>query len=116
MEFFLLQLPYLFSTSLAATWYHQGSDGKWAVAIYCAIWVYISLMYVIILRHLRGHEHLAVNVSRISLKAILRKSYVGVCVYLLATLLSFIVPVIAFLLCLSFITYYVGVNHKVVTA
>ena len=105
-----------FSTSLAAAWYRQGTDSKSAVAIYCAIWVYTSVMYVTILRHLLDHEHLAVNVSRVNLKMILRKSYVGISVYITATALAFVFPVVAFLLCLSFITYYVGVDHKVVTA
>ncbi len=102
-----------FSTSLAATWYHQGADGKWAVAIYCAIWVYTSLIYARILSHLLGHEHLSKSIKGERLKIILRKSYVGVFVYLLATLLAFVLPIVAFILCLSFITYYIGVNHKV---
>lgn len=104
-----------FSTSLAATWYRQGADSKWAVSIYCAIWVYTSSMYAIILRHLLGHEHLSKDINNVRLKIILRKSYVGVCVYILATLLAFVLPIVAFILCLSFIVYYVGVNHKVVT-
>ncbi len=102
-----------FSTSLAATWYHQGADGKWAVAIYCAIWVYTSLIYARILRHLLGHEHLSKSINSERLRVILKKSYVGVFVYILATLLAFALPIVAFILCLSFITYYIGVNHKI---
>ena len=99
-----------FSTSLAATWYREGSDSKWAVAIYCAIWVYTSVMYVTILRHLMGHEHLSANVNRANLKVSLRKSYVGVAVYMIATLLSLVFPIVAFLFCLSFIAYYVVIR------
>lgn len=105
-----------FSTSLAATWYRQGADSKWAVAIYCAIWVYTSVIYATILRHLLDHEHLSKSINSARLRIILRKSYVGVLVYILATLLAFVFPIVAFILCLSFITYYIGVNHKVKTA
>ena len=104
----IVLIPY--STSLAASWYREGSDSKWAVAIYCAIWVYTCVMYVTILRHLMGHEHLSANVNRANLKVSLRKSYVGVAVYMAATLLSFVFPIVAFLFCLIFITYYVVIR------
>ncbi len=103
-----------FSTSLAATWYNQGSNAKWAIALYCAIWVYTSGMFIFIISHLMSHEHLAPNTSGVTLKSLLRKGYIGISVYLIATIVALFIPIAAFFICFALAFYYVvGVQEEV---
>lgn len=103
-----------FSTSLAATWYNQGTNARWAIGIYCGIWVYTSAMYIIIIRHLMEHEHLSENASGVTLKSLLSKGYVGISIYIVATLVSAFLPLAAFTICFVLAFYYiVGVQQEV---
>lgn len=103
-----------FSTSLAATWYNQGANARWAITIYCAIWVYTSGMYILIIRHLMEHEHLSANVTGVTLKSLLRKGYVGISIYIVATLAALFLPLAAFGICFALAFYYVvGVQQEV---
>jgi uncharacterized membrane protein len=106
-----------FTTSLAAVWYNQGSNAKWAIGIYCANWVYVSSTYLLVIRHLMGHEHLSVNVTGITLKSLLRKGFIGIYIYIAATMIAFIFPIVAFFICLCLAVYYVfGVLDESVVA
>jgi uncharacterized membrane protein len=96
-----------FSTSLAALWYNQGSDAKWAIGIYCANWVYVSATYIIVIRHLLSHEHLSSHATGVTLTSLLRKGNIGIVAYLIATLVSLFYPIVAFFICLALATYYV---------
>jgi len=102
-----------FSTSLAATWFNQSSSAKWAIAFYCAIWVYTSGMFILIIRHLMSHEHLAANITGITLKSILRKGYYGISIYIIAMLMAFVLPIVSFAICSVLAAYYVvGVKEE----
>ena len=102
-----------FSTSLGANWYNQGSNAKWAAAVYCANWVYVSSFFILTIYHLRSHEHLSSNLSGSSLRSLHRKGIVGFSAYILATIMAFIYPAIAFLLCLGLALFYVfGVQQE----
>ncbi len=104
-----------FSTSLAATWINQGSNAKWAITVYCGIWVYTSAMYILIIRHLMEHEHLSANVTGVTLKSLLRKGYIGITIYILATIVAAFYPVAAFIMCFTLVFYYViGVQQETV--
>jgi len=103
-----------FSTSMAATWFDQGSNAKWAVGIYCANWVYVSGFFILTIHHLMSHEHLSSNATGATLKSLSRKGYIGIFAYLMATMCCLIYPVLAFLICLSLAVYYVfGVAEEV---
>ncbi len=102
-----------FSTSLAATWYNQGSNAKWAISLYCAIWVYTSAMFIFIISHLMNHEHLAPNTTGVTLKSLLRKGYIGIAVYFIATVVALFFPIAAFFICFALAFYYVfGVQEE----
>ena len=105
-----------FSTSLAAAWYNQGSDGKTAVAIYCGIWVYTSIFFMLIIYHLMAHEHLSVVITGVTLKSLKRKGFIGLAIYLIATGLSFVSPITAFLICFCLGIYYIfGIEQESVS-
>ena len=101
-----------FSTSVAANWYNQGSDAKWAIGLYCANWVYVSFFFNWLIGHLMGHEHLSVVVSGENLKSLRRKGYIGISAYILALIVCFILPLLAFLICLSLAVYWVFGVHR----
>jgi len=103
-----------FTTSLGATWFNQGSSAKLAVGIYCANWVYVSGFFLLTIRHLMDHEHLSSSATGVTLKSLLRKGFIGIISYIVATLCALAYPVIAFLICLVLATYYVfGVAEEV---
>ena len=103
-----------FTTSLAAIWYKEGSDAKWAIGVYCANWVFVSATYMLLIHHLMGHEHLSVQATGVTLKSLWRKGYIGIVAYIIATFVSLIYPIIAFLICLALAVYYVfGVQGEV---
>lgn len=101
----IVSIPY--TTSLAAEWFDQGSHAKLAVGIYCANWVYVSGFFMLTIHHLMDHEHLSASASGITLKSLLRKGYIGIISYLLATLCALVYPVVAFSICLLLAAYYV---------
>ena len=104
-----------FTTSLAAIWYNQGSNAKWAIGIYCLNWVYVSATYLITISHLMGHEHLSSNATGVTLKSLLRKGYIGIFAYVVASVVALIYPLVAFFICLVLAVYYVfGVQGEVV--
>jgi len=96
-----------FTTSLAATWYNQGTNAKWAIGIYCANWVYVSATYILLIRHLMGHEHLATHATGVTLQSLLRKGLFGIVAYLVALVVSLIAPIVAFFICLALAVYFV---------
>jgi len=103
-----------FSTSLAATWYNQGDNAKWAISLYCGIWVYTSAMFILTIRHLMKHEHLAENATGVALKTLHRKGYLGFSIYILATVVAFVLPIVAFIICFALAFYYVvGISDEV---
>ncbi len=103
-----------FTTSLAATWFNQGSNAKLAVGIYCANWVYVSGFFMLTIHHLMDHEHLSSSATGTTLKSLWRKGYIGVISYLSATLCALFYPVVAFSICLILAAYYVfGVAEEV---
>ena len=101
----IVSIPY--TTSLAAAWFNQGSHAKLAVGIYCANWVYVSGFFMLTIHHLMDHEHLSSSATGITLKSLLRKGYIGIISYLLATLCALVYPVLAFSICLILAAYYV---------
>lgn len=101
----IVSIPY--TTSLAAEWFDQGSHAKLAVGIYCANWVYVSGFFMLTIHHLMDHEHLSASASGITLKSLLRKGYIGIISYLLATFCALVYPVAAFSICLLLAAYYV---------
>jgi uncharacterized membrane protein len=104
-----------FTTSLGAVWYKDGNDGKLAVGIYCLNWVYVSLTYMVLIRHLMGHAHLSANATGVTLQSLQRKGFIGISAYAIATVLSLFLPVLAFLVCLILAMYYVfGVEDEVI--
>ena len=96
-----------FTTSLAAIWYNQGTNAKWAIGIYCANWVYVSATYILLIRHLMGHEHLATHATGLTLQSLLRKGLFGIVAYLVALVVSLIAPIVAFFICLALAVYFV---------
>jgi len=103
-----------FSTSLAAIWYSQGSNAKWAIGIYCANWVYVSGFFMLTIHHLMDHEHLNSKATGTTLKSLWRKGYIGIVAYVIATIFSLFYPVVAFSICLLLAAYYVfGVAEEV---
>jgi uncharacterized membrane protein len=104
-----------FTTSLAAVWYNQGASAKWAIGIYCLNWVYVSATYLLIIQHLMGHDHLSSKATGVTLKSLLRKGYIGIFAYIVASAVALIYPLIAFIVCLMLATYYVfGVQGEIV--
>ncbi len=103
-----------FTTSLAAVWFNQGSNAKWAIGVYCANWVYVSGFFMLTTHHLMGHEHLSSNATGTTLKSLWRKGYIGIIAYLVATIFALFYPAIAFSICLILAAYYVfGVAEEV---
>jgi uncharacterized membrane protein len=103
-----------FTTSIGAIWYNQGGSAKWAVGIYCANWVYVSITYMLLIHHLMGHEHLASHSPGVTLKSLWRKGYIGLASYIFAFIVSIFSPVTGFLICLSLAVYFVfGVQGEV---
>ena len=96
-----------FTTSLAAIWYNQGSNAKWAIGIYCANWVYTSGTFMLLIHHLMGHEHLATHATGVTLKSLWRKGSIGIVAYIIALAVSPISPIVAFFICLALAVYYV---------
>ena len=101
-----------FTTSIAAIWYNQGSDARWAVGIYCANWVFVSVTYTLLTHHLMGHEHLSSQATGVTLISLQRKGYLGIGAYIIALIVSFIAPIVAFLICLALAIYYVFGVHQ----
>ena len=102
-----------FSTSLAATWYNQGTNARWAITIYCGIWVYTSAMFILVIRHLMSHEHLCADIKGVTLKSLLRKGYLGIFIYFVATIVAAFLPIEAFIICFILAFYYVvGVQQE----
>lgn len=96
-----------FSTSLAATWIRSGNGAGLAVAIYCATWVFVSLMFTLSLSHLVRHQHLLKEDRIDGLRLMRRKGYAGLVVYGSAGLVAVFDPILAILICLVFSLYYV---------
>jgi uncharacterized membrane protein len=102
-----------FTTSLAAIWYKQGNDAKWAIGIYCANWIYVSSTYMLLIHHLMGHAHLSSNATGVTLQSLWRKGAYGFSAYVAATVISVFLPILAFLVCLALAVYYVfGVENE----
>lgn len=102
-----------FTTSLAAVWYNQGSNAKMAIGVYCANWVFVSSTYILLIRHLMGHEHLSSVATGVTLKSLLRKGYVGIFAYALSLVVALVAPIVAFLICLVLAIYFVfGVENE----
>lgn len=101
-----------FSTSVAAIWYNQGSDAKWAIGLYCANWVYVSFFFMLLIAHLMGHEHLSILVSGDTLKSLRRKGYIGISSYIVALIVCLFAPILSFLICLSLAVYWVFGVHR----
>ena len=102
-----------FTTSLVATWYHQGSNAKWAIGVYCANWVFVSLFFMLNVYYLKTREHLSSHSAVITLGSLLQKGYIGLSAYTLATVIALIYPVVSFLICLFLAIYYVfGVRQE----
>lgn len=111
---FLLGIVFIpFSTSLASAWYNKGSDARWAIGIYCANWVYVSVFFMLTIYHLKAHEHLSSHSTGVTLNSLLRKGYIGICAYLIATIVAIVYPLAAFLICSVLAIYYVfGVQKE----
>ena len=102
-----------FTTSLGAIWYKQGNDAKWAIGIYCANWIYVSCSYMLLIHHLMGHQHLSSQATGVTLQSLWRKGAIGLTAYIIATVVSLFLPVVAFLICLALAIYYVfGVENE----
>jgi len=106
----IVSIPY--STSLAATWINHGVDSKWALGLYSGIWVYVSSMYILLIRHLMSHDHLASDFKGVTLKTLLRKGIIGLVIYFFAFLSALLFPLISLAICFILAAYYVvGVNE-----
>lgn len=102
-----------FSTALAATWYNQGTNARWALVLYCAIWVYTSAMFMVTSYFLEDGEQLAAAATGARVKSLFRRRYIGISSYLLATFVALFSPIAAFFICFLLAFYYVvGVREE----
>jgi len=60
-----------------------------------------------------GHQHLSSQATGVTLQSLWRKGAIGLTAYIIATVVSLFLPVVAFLICLALAIYYVfGVENE----
>ena len=102
-----------FTTSVATIWQNQGSDARWAVGIYCANLVFVSVTYMLLTHHIKGHEHLSSQATGVTLISLQRKGYIGIGTCVIALIVSLLASINAFLISLVLAIYYVfGVQQE----
>ncbi len=98
-----------FTTSLASAWLQTPSGSTLAVAIYCLNWALIALMFIAILRYLLNNSELyEAEFSRI-FKEEAKRGKVGISLYILASLITLISPILAICMCLIMCIWFVFV-------
>jgi uncharacterized membrane protein len=102
-----------FATSLAASWVRSPHGASTAVFVYCALWIYVSLMFMLNIAHLLRHQELLKPQFRDDLRLLLQKGFVGLGAYTVAAIIAFFAPVLALVMCLILCVFYmVGVDWE----
>jgi uncharacterized membrane protein len=96
-----------FSTSVAATWLRTGANARIGSVLYCATLLAVSSLFTSLWIYLRRHPGLVDEPHRAALGVSVRRSTVGPVAYTMATVLAFVVPVFAFVVCGVIALYFV---------